>query len=543
MENENNNPDTQDNLQEILNYYKKNYNSKFCKEFLYEDFLEDDQKKNFIQFHKGCCCTKPLSLLIYSIFILIITCAGFYFSISKNKGYKAYKEILERNMSLVNTDVPNKHETEILMSYLSEEIIIDDYECNFLQFYEGFCSFNSYKQYCTLEKKNEGKCNYMDYQYNLGYEFHCTLQNYEAGLCNEIQFNYELERTEQIPIRHKIRYESKNAKIDIKNFIFENIWCKIGDYDQPIFLSFAIFIFLFIVLLIFDLIIKMKTILPGVKYYITISLYMIFNVIFKIYIVLFLILYLYGIYVCAFYPSTYTNPDNNEKARDPFSDKKVIIIYPEEQLWKDKRLYGLIFCGISFVLLILILILCCNKKLIYDYLSFNYYEKNNNSEPETKINRNASIKLRKNNYNFKIKQNKELYLKENRRKKKHVFKEIIFKNNNYYLKCDNYSIKDQLSWSDFKYPENNEITNKLSSILILIICILFFVIFLQIFNLDNDKNFEYFFHLIDLGYEQENKKYFEKSKNLNSDFKNYIILYCIIIGIISILTIVKWTFF
>ena len=134
-------------------------------------------------------------------------------------------------------------------------------------------------------------------------------------------------------------------------------------------------------------------------------------------------------------------------------------------------------------------------------------------------------------------------MKENRRKKKHVFKEIIFKNNNYYLKCDNYSIKDQLSWSDFKYPKNNEITNKLSSILILIICILFFVIFLQIFNLDNDKNFEYFFHLIDLGYEQENKKYFEKSKNLNSDFKNYIILYCIIIGIILILTIAKWTFF
>jgi hypothetical protein len=155
----------------------------------------------------------------------------------------------------------------------------------------------------------------MDYQYHLGLEFHCTLQNYEAGLCNEIQYYYELERTEQITIRHKIRYESENAKIDIKNFIFENIWCKIGDYDQPIFLSFAIIIFLFILLLIFDLIIKMKTILPGVKYYIAISCYMIFNVIFKIYISLFFILYLYGIYVISFYPSTYTNPDNNEKAR------------------------------------------------------------------------------------------------------------------------------------------------------------------------------------------------------------------------------------
>jgi len=119
MENENNNPQTEDNEQEILNYYKKNYKSKFCIEILYEDYLEEDQKKDFTQFHKTCCCQKPLSLLIYSIFILAITCAGFFFSISKNKGYKAYKEQLQRNMSLIDTDVPNEYETEILMSYLA----------------------------------------------------------------------------------------------------------------------------------------------------------------------------------------------------------------------------------------------------------------------------------------------------------------------------------------------------------------------------------------------------------------------------------------
>ena len=123
-------------MQEILNYYKKNYNSKFCKEFSYEDFLEDDQKKTFIQFHKGCCCTKPLSLLIYSIFILAITCAGFFFAISKNKGYKAYKELLQRNMSLIDSDVPNEYETEILMSYLAKEIKYNPYECNFFKYFE-----------------------------------------------------------------------------------------------------------------------------------------------------------------------------------------------------------------------------------------------------------------------------------------------------------------------------------------------------------------------------------------------------------------------
>ena len=50
MENENNNPHSQDNLQEILNYYKKNYNSKFCSEILFEDYLEVGQNKKFSQF-------------------------------------------------------------------------------------------------------------------------------------------------------------------------------------------------------------------------------------------------------------------------------------------------------------------------------------------------------------------------------------------------------------------------------------------------------------------------------------------------------------
>ena len=213
--------------------------------------------KNFIQFHKGCCCTKPLSLLIYSIFILAITCAGFFFAISKNKGYKAYKELLHRNMSLIDSDVPNEYETEILMSYLAKEINYNLYECNFFKYFEGLCTLDDYIEYCTPFKRTQGECNYMDYQYYLGYEFHCTLQNYEAELCNQIQYIYELERTRQITYGHKINYGLSNAKIDIKDFIFENIWCKIGDYDQSIFLSFAIIIFLFIVLLIFDLIIKM----------------------------------------------------------------------------------------------------------------------------------------------------------------------------------------------------------------------------------------------------------------------------------------------
>ena len=105
MENENH-PQNDDNQQDVLNYYRENYKSKECSEITFENYLEEAQKKSYIQFHKSCCCCiKPLSLLIFSIIILAITCAGFFFSISKNKGYKAYKGLLERNMSLIDTNV------------------------------------------------------------------------------------------------------------------------------------------------------------------------------------------------------------------------------------------------------------------------------------------------------------------------------------------------------------------------------------------------------------------------------------------------------
>jgi len=65
-------------------------------------------------------------------------------------------------------------------------------------------------------------------------------------------------------------------------FFFEIIWCKIGNDDQPIYLSFLIFMVIFIALLIFDLIVKIKTLPSGVRYYIAISFYMIYQVIYAL---------------------------------------------------------------------------------------------------------------------------------------------------------------------------------------------------------------------------------------------------------------------
>ena len=243
----------EDNENQVLKFHLENYKSKFCSEIIFEEYLEEHEKKIYIKFHKsGCCCNSPLSLLIFSIFILAFTFVGFFFSISKNKGYKAFKGLLERNISLIESDLPNEYESIKLISYLTNKKNFDF--CNFFLYSEKFCSFDDYTKYCNFQKKAEEECNYMDHQYFLGYEFHCTLQNYEAGLCSQIQYFYELEITGQISYEHKIKYQGKPI-ININDFFNEKLWCKIGDYDQPIYLSFFIFIFIFIFLLIFDLIV------------------------------------------------------------------------------------------------------------------------------------------------------------------------------------------------------------------------------------------------------------------------------------------------
>ena len=132
---------------------------------------------------------------------------------------------------------------------------------------------------------------------------------------------------------------------------------------------------IFIILLIIDLRINKKTNISGVKYYIIIIFYMIYYVVFRIYIILFLALSFYGIIITMFHPSTnYDSIIGVDK--DPFLSRDKEILFPWEKLWKEKRINAIIFCGISFILFFMVMILSLYKKLIYDYLSFNFYEKN-----------------------------------------------------------------------------------------------------------------------------------------------------------------------
>ena len=124
---------------------------------------------------------------------------------------------------------------------------------------------------------------------------------------------------------------------------------------------------------------------------------------------------------------------------------------PIIKLWKEKRIYAFIYCGINLFLFFFVVVLGTNDILLNNYLSVDLGE-NNNSE----ITRKASIKIGKKNYDIEIKQNKNIYLKERHENEKIYFKEIIYNNNTYYLKFNNKGIKDQLGWIQYNYPLAND---------------------------------------------------------------------------------------
>ena len=198
----------------------------------------------------------------------------------------------------------------------------------------------------------------------------------------------------------------------------------------------------------------------------------------------------------------------------------------------------------------MVLILCSYKRLLYNYLSFNFEDKNetnidaNIAEDNniTKL-RNASIKVGKISCDFEIKQNKELFLEEKRSKKKFSFKEVLYQNETYFLKCNNLGLKDQLAWNEFKFQYSNEIFFKLSKMLHLILAISFFILSLYIMEMKNDVTYDYFIHLIDLGYKPKKYKYVQKSQDLNDSFYNYILYIYLILGIFIMICLGKIAYF
>ena len=506
----------QEQEKEALKEYQQLYNTKICAEVLDGNMLDYDETNPAQNSQKCSCLTIPSYFLIYSIIVAIFAVAGFILRLSNNEGYNFYKEILEKNITIleINNTFPDEKETFKLLAYLNRDKG-EDSSCTYLKFSLSHCFEKDYRMYCNSEKYNEKKCNYMDRQYYLGYNFICNEDNYKNRLCDEIQYNDYLYTLN--PYKKKIKiFRSDKAEISLTSFTLEKMWCNIGNYDFKIYLSFLIFLGIFILLLIFDTIMIKRNLQPGISYYIIITLYMFYYVIFKVYIILFLLLFLYSIFVVAFQIDTYSG---------------TIIIYPTLTTWMDKRINALIFCGITLILFIMTIFLSNLKRIIYNHLSFRFDGKIINKD----IIRKASITIGDNKYKFELAQNRNLCLNEIRKHIQYYFQEISLDNNTYYLKNNNIYLKDQLNWANITYLQNNLLFTKplraLKLILANLVCFLFFQ-----FLAKNDICSDYYQYLLDLGYEPEFNLYIQICFYLNRYLFNIITYPSILIGIWTLLS-------
>ena len=255
---------------------------------------------------------------------------------------------------------------------------------------------------------------------------------------------------------------------------------------------------------------------------------MIYYVVFIIYLFIFVLAFLFSVIV-TFYQIKPANYDS-KTFDDPFFKKNATIFFPEQELWRDERIKSIIFCGITLVLFIMMIFLINTKKIIYNYLSFKFDGKNINKN----ILRKSSIKIGNNRYEFILAQNKDIYLRNNRKKTKINFKEVIFENNTYYLNCRNECLKDQLSWSDLIFPQSNIFFGGVSRSLLIIVFILY--IFIEgSFLIQDEISIDYYYHLINLGYKPKYYSLVQKSYDINDKFLNFIFYLSIILGILFLL--------
>ena len=278
----------------IFNNYQQEFKGKVCDEINFVNFLEEKDAKNYKKCKKPKCCNTPIFLLIFSIIIIIIACPDLYFSIRANEGYKKYIQLLEKKGLLIKDQFPSEYESKKLIAYLiaKDEFVINDNDdsCSYIEFSLSLCTEENYTQFCTKQRYSENKCNDMDYENYLSksFTFICDSVNYNNKKCNEIQYLDQLKKDKNLnEDDNKIEYIDSKIKIKIKkDYNFEKIWYKIGNYNISFLLSFLIIMILFIILLIFDLCINKTTLIIGIKYYIVLIFYMIFYFIFIIYIIL-----------------------------------------------------------------------------------------------------------------------------------------------------------------------------------------------------------------------------------------------------------------
>ena len=277
-------------------------------------------------------------------------------------------------------------------------------------------------------------------------------------------------------IKKNIYY--KNFKLEILFYTednplsFKKFWCEIGQAEDGVLISYLIWLILYIGFEIFTYLIQKGVItlkLEGILYHIIVGLNCFFLVIFYIYIPLTFYLFIYTIIVIAVSPYSVDGID------DSFEREVREVTYNEEQ-WETHRTNPAVNGVIIFILFIFNLIQLSIKNEIMLYLSRRYADKENIVKEEVK---KKTIYKKDKSFNIEVKANQILYLEE-----KIVGKEIntytrfkqvrINGNNNFfYVRLDNKGINDILSFTDWEFPDLNEIFQKLGSISKLIYGVLF----------------------------------------------------------------------
>ena len=115
-----------------------------------------------------------------------------------------------------------------------------DNNCTYIKYNIGKCDFYKYSSFCDEYIYNENKCNLMDYEYYQGNTFICDKDNYDSGNCNQVQYIEHMEELNGMANEKRIIYNLTQVHVNLTDNSLEKLWCKIGDYDLPVYLSFLI---------------------------------------------------------------------------------------------------------------------------------------------------------------------------------------------------------------------------------------------------------------------------------------------------------------
>ena len=275
-----------------------------------------------------------------------------------------------------------------------------------------------------------------------------------------------------------------NLSMEVKNELpsYIQFWCDFGNVESIIVYNYLKFIIFHICFQIIHYLINIGIIKfdmeKGKSYYIIIFINSLFYVIFTIFSPLLLYLFFYSLIIVLISPFDIDSKILSKVIKDSSNNRY-------EKFWNKRYIIPII--NILFKLFLSALnskLLIHIQTLIIIYL---------NLDKNKKYEKNTSIVINNNIYNVKIISNEILYLKEMKSGTIYKFKQISIENitNGYvYVKLGHNSITDQISLSEWHYPDLNYIFSQIASLCKLIYTILFISIPLFKCLIKNELNYK-----------------------------------------------------